>query len=137
MSACFRAIWSGSFRAVAVDEIRRVLTAKADAVVRRATDELAALLHPDFIHVNASGKTFDKAGYLDTYSASGKIIFTEQRFSDLAVREFAGFAVATLLVHDKFTAGGQDIRATYRSLCVFSNDTGRWLWAAGQTMAAG
>jgi hypothetical protein len=87
--------------------------------------------------VNASGKTFDKAGYLDTYSASGKIIFTEQRFSDLAVREFAGFSVATLLVHDKFTAGGQDIRATYRSLCVFNNDTGRWLWAAGQTMAAG
>jgi hypothetical protein len=120
---------------MAAGDIRRILTAKADAVVRRATDDLAALLHPDF-YVNAAGKTFDKAGYLETYSASGKVIFTEQRFSDLTVKEFAGFAVATLAVHDKFTTGGQDISATYRSLCVFSNDKGRWLWTAGQTMAA-
>jgi hypothetical protein len=122
---------------VAVDEIRGILTAKADAVVRRATDELAALLHPDFIYVNAGGRTFDKAGYLDTYSISGKVVFTEQRFSDLEVRWFAGFAVATVTVHDKFTANGQDVGATYQSLCVFSNAEGRWLWAAGQTMTAG
>ena len=121
---------------VAVDEIRRILTAKADAVARRATDELAPLLHPDFIYVNANGKTFDKAAYLDTYSDSGKIVFTEQRPSDLEIKEFAGFAVATLTVHDKFIAGGRDISAAYRSLCVFSNDKGQWLWAAGQTMAA-
>lgn len=120
---------------MALDEIRRVLTAKADAIVRRATDELALLLHPDFIYVNASGKTFDKAGYLDTYSGSGRIVFIEQRFNDLEVHEFAGFAEATLIVHDKFSIGGQDIRATYRSLCVFSDDKDRWLWAAGQTMA--
>lgn len=105
--------------------------------MRRATDELAVLLHPDFIYVNASGKTFDKAGYLDTYSASGKVIFTEQQFSGLEVRQFTGFAVATLTVHDKFTTGERDVSATYRSLCVFSNAEGRWLWAAGQTMAAG
>ncbi len=120
---------------MALDEIRRVLTAKADAIVRRATDELALLLHPDFIYVNASGKTFDKAGYLDTYSASGRIVFIEQRFNDLEVQEFSGFAVATLIVHDKFSIGGQGISATYRSICVFSDDQGRWLWAAGQTMA--
>ncbi|MEI7873524.1 MAG: hypothetical protein WCK95_15450 [Alphaproteobacteria bacterium] len=49
-----------------VDEIGRILTAKSDALIRRATDEVAALLHPDFIYVNAGAKTFDKAGYLDT-----------------------------------------------------------------------
>ena len=80
---------------------------------------------------------FDKAGYLDTYSVSGKVVFTEQRFSGLEVKQFAGFAVATLTLHDKFTAGRRDVSATYRSLCVFSNDEGRWLWAAGQTMTAG
>ena len=118
-----------------VDEIRRILTTKADAVVRRATDDLAALLHPDFIYVNASGRTFDKAAYLDTYSVSGKVIFAEQRFSDLEVKEFPGFAVATVTVNDRFAASGRDVSATYRSLCVFSNAEGRWLWAAGQTMA--
>jgi hypothetical protein len=122
---------------MSADEVRRILKAKSDAVVRRATEDLAALLHPDFIYVNAGGKTFDKAGYLDTYSVSGKVVFTEQRFSGLEVNQFVGFAVATLTVHDKFTAGGRDVSATYRSLCVFSNDEGRWLWAAGQTMTAG
>jgi hypothetical protein len=122
---------------MSADEIGRILKAKSDAVVRRATEDLAALLHPDFIYVNAGGKTFDKAGYLDTYSVSGKVVFTEQRFSGLEVNQFVGFAVATLTVHDKFTAGGRDVSATYRSLCVFSNDEGRWLWAAGQTMTAG
>jgi len=122
---------------VAVDAIQSILTAKADAIVRRAADDLATLLHPDFIYVNASGKTFGKIDYIETYCTSGRVVFSEQRISDLAVREFADFIVATLAVHDKFTAGGRDINATYRSLCVFSNDKGRWLWAAGQTMTAG
>jgi hypothetical protein len=121
---------------VALVEVRKILTTKADAIVRRAADDLAALLHPDFIYVNASGKTFGKTDYIETYCTSGRVVFTEQRISDLAVREFTGFAVATLAVHDKFTAGGREISATYRSLCAFSNDKGRWLWAAGQTMAA-
>lgn len=120
---------------IPTDDIRRILTAKADAVARRATDELALLLHPDFIYVNASGKMFDKVGYLDTYSDSGNIVFIEQRLSDLEVKEFTGFAVVTLTIHDKFIAGGRDVSATYRSLCMFSDDKGRWLWVAGQTMA--
>ena|SRR5437868_2677319 len=106
-------------------------------MVRRAADDLAAMLHPDFVYVNASGKMFGKTDYIETYCTSGRVVFTAQRVSDLIVREFAGFAVATLAVHDKFTAGGRHVSATYRSLCVFSNDKGRWLWAAGQTMAAG
>ena len=66
--------------------------------------------------------------------ASGQIGFTEQRFNDIEVKEFTGFAVVALTVHDKFSVGEQDINTTYRSRCVFSNDKGRWLWAAGQTM---
>ena len=113
------------------------MTAKADAIVRRAADDLAELLHRDFVYVNASGMKFGKADYIETYCTSGRVVFTEQRISDLAVSEFAGFAVATLAVHDKFTTSVREIQATYRSLCVFSNDKGQWLWTAGQTMATG
>lgn len=119
-----------------VNEIQQILEAKADALIRRAADNLAALLHPDFIYVNAGGTTFDKAGYIDTYCASGKVVFAEQQISDLHVKPFASFTVATFTVNDSFTAGGRAVSATYRSLCVFSHIEGRWLWAAGQTMAA-
>ena len=37
------------------DQIREVL-AKADAPVRRSADDLAALIHADFVYVNASGR---------------------------------------------------------------------------------
>ncbi len=119
-----------------VDEVRQILEAKAEALIRRAADDLAALLHPDFIYVNAGGTTFDKAGYIDTYCTSGRVVFAEQRISDLHVKPFAGFAVATFAVSDRFTAGGHAVSATYRSLCVFSHADERWLWVAGQTMAA-
>jgi len=122
---------------MAIDLIRELLSAKADALVRGAADDLAALIHPDFVYVNASGVTLDKAGYIQTYCSSGKVVFSEQQFSDLVARQFDGFIVATLIVRDRFSVGGRDVAGTYRSLCVFSNAGERWQWVAGQTMAAG
>ncbi len=105
-------------------------------MVRRSAETLAALLHDDFIYVNASGTRFDKAGYIETYCTSGKVVFLEQKINDLSVREFPGFAVATLTLRDRFSAAGREVQATYRSLCVFADANGKWLWAAGQTMVA-
>jgi ketosteroid isomerase-like protein len=118
---------------MSADSIRQVLLAKADAMVRRASPSLAALLHDDFVYVNASGTSFDKTAYIETYCTSGKVVFREQQIDALSVREFPGFAVTMLMVRDQFSAGGRDVRATYRSLCVFADVNGKWLWAAGQT----
>ena len=118
------------------DQIRDVLLAKADALVRRASADLAALIHADFVYVNAGGTIFDKAGYVETYCASGKVVFRAQAFEDLDVRPFDGFAVAAMIVRDRFSAGRRDVAGHYRSLCVFSRADGRWLWVAGQTMTA-
>jgi hypothetical protein len=119
------------------EQIARILRTKADAVVRRDADALAALIHPDFVYVNAGGKSFDKTGYIDTYCSSGKIVFQSQKFSDLAVQQFPGTAVATLVAHDSFIVNGKSIAATYQSLCVFIELDGRWQWVAGQTRTAG
>lgn len=103
-------------------------------MVRRPAETLAALLHDDFVYVNAGGIRFDKLGYIETYCTSGKVVFLEQEIDDLVLSEFPGFTVATLTVHDRFNAGGNEIRATYLSLCVFTYASGKWLWAAGQMM---
>jgi hypothetical protein len=85
------------------DEIRAVLAAKGDALVRRSADDMAALLHPDFVYVNTSGRKFDKA-------------------------------IATMTLDDDFTVDGREVKATFKSLCVFTKKDGKWLWSAGQTM---
>ena len=87
--------------------------------------------------MNAGGFKFDKAGYIYFGCTSGKIVFSEQEFSELEIKPFAGFAVATMTLHDRFYSQGQGrlVAAAYRSLCVFSVLGDEWLWAAGQTMA--
>lgn len=119
------------------DQIHDILVAKADAIVRRDERALAALIHPDFLYVNAAGRSFSKADYIDYYCTSGKIVFREQTFSDLVVRQFPGLAEATLVAHDSFIVDGEIIAATYQSLLMFADFEGRWQWIAGQTRTAG
>lgn len=116
------------------EEIRAVLTAKTDALARRAADDFTALLHPDFVYANASGRKFDKAGYIDNNCISGRLVFHSQKVGELDVRSFGDTAVATMTLDDHFTFDGRDVKATYKSLCVFVRKDGRWLWSAGQTM---
>jgi hypothetical protein len=116
------------------EEIRAVLTAKAGALVRRSADDMAALLHPDFVYINASGRKLDKATTSMPGCTSGRLIFRDQQVSELNVRQFDDFAVATMFLADRFLFEGKEVSETYRSLCVFSKKAGRWQWIAGQTM---
>ncbi len=117
-------------------EIGELLLAKAEAIVQRAADKLDVLIHPDFVYVNAAGRTFDKAGYIDTYCISGKIVVAEQRISDLTVQASSGVAEATFVAHDRFLVDGKKIDATYQSMCVFTAGPQGWQWVAGQTRTA-
>jgi hypothetical protein len=123
---------------VSVDlEIAKVLDAKADAIVRRAADRLDSLIHTDFVYVNAAGRSFDKAGYIEFFCTSGKIVFEEQRVSELSVQAYPGTAVATFIAHDRYLTSGQTIDATYQSMCVFVDGPMGWQWVAGQTKTSG
>lgn len=116
------------------NQIRRVLEAKADALLRRAAGDLSALIHPDFIYVNARGISFDKAAYIDRYCVSGEVLFKRQDVGKLEVREFQGFALATMVLHEAFFFEGQDRTTSYRSFCAFAKMAEGWSWAGGQTM---
>lgn len=117
-----------------INEIRALLTAKSSALVRRSAEDIAALLHRDFIYVTAGGRTLTKADYIDVSCISGKVVYASQTVRELEIRRFEGFTVATMLVDDQLTLDDREISATFRALCVFTNPDGRWLWAAGQTM---
>lgn len=120
-----------------LDEIRVVLEAKAEALIARQADHLDALLHDDFVYVNAGGRTFDKASYIEAYCTSGRVVFAHQAISDLTVKLIDGFVVATFLINDELRIDGRAVSGRYQSLCVFSQSAGHWLWTAGQTMSVG
>ncbi len=89
------------------EEIRAVLLAKADALLRRSAEDMATLLHPDFVYVNAGGYKLDKAQYIDYGCTSGRIVFRSQKVSELDVRRLGGVAVATMVLDDQFALEGR------------------------------
>lgn len=116
-----------------IEEIRTVVAAKSDALVRRAPDDISTLIHPDFLYVTAGGKTLTKADYIDV-AINGKVIYRSQKVSDLEVRLFGTTAVASMITHDQYVIDDREITASFYALSVFSYTDGRWLWIGGQTM---
>ena len=116
-----------------IEEIRAVLAAKASALVRRSADDMAALMHPDFVHVTAGGRTLTKADYIDVFINSDRVVYHSQEVRELEVHLFDAVAVATMAVDDRCSIDGREITETFRALSVYTWKDGRWLWVAGQT----
>jgi hypothetical protein len=109
------------------------LLAKASALVRRSADDMAALMHPDFVHVTAGGRTLTKADYIDVFIKSDKVVYHSQEVRELEVRLFDTVAVANMVVDDRCAIDGREITETFLALSVYAWKDGRWLWVAGQT----
>ena len=116
-----------------IEEIRAALAAKASALVRRSAEDMAALMHPDFVHVTAGGRMLTRADYIDVFINSANLVYHSHQVRELEVRLLDTAAVATMLVDDRCTLDGREITETFRALSVFTYVDGRWLWAAGQT----
>lgn len=119
------------------DEIQAVIVAKADALLRKDAARLETLLHRDFLYVNARGMSFDKAGYIENFCLSDQLRFERQDVAELKVKAFPGFALATMVLDERYFFEGRTEDAVYRSFCVFITEAGRWRWAGGQTMPKG
>ena len=116
-----------------IEEIRAAVAAKSSALVRRSADDLAALIHPDFLYVTSGGKSLTKADYIDV-AVRGRFVYHDQQVRELDVRLFGTIAVASMLMDDQYTIEGREVAETFYGLSVFSYVDGRWLWVAGQTM---
>ena len=116
-----------------IEEIRAVVAAKSSALVRRSADDMAALIHPDFLFVTAGGKTLSKADYIDV-AVNGKFVYHDQQTRELEVRLFGTTAVASMVTHDQYVIDDREVTAIFYALSVFTWTDERWLWVAGQTM---
>jgi hypothetical protein len=116
-----------------IEEVRAVITAKSKALVSRSADEIGALIHADFLYVTAGGRTLTKADYIDV-AINGKVVYHDQKVSELEVRLFGTTAVASMVTHDQYTIDDREVTASFHALSVFSWLDGRWVWVSGQTM---
>jgi len=116
-----------------IEEIRAAVAAKSSALLRRSAEDMAVLIHPDFLYVTAGGKTLTKADYIDV-AVNGRFVYHNQKVRELEVRLFGTTAVASMLIDDQYEIEGREVSETFYGLSVFSWTDGRWLWAAGQTM---
>ena len=116
-----------------IEEIRAAVAAKTSALIRRSAEDMAVLIHPDFLYVTAGGKTLTKADYIEV-AVNGRFVYQGQRVRELEVRLFGTTAVASMLIDDQYEIEGRAVTETFYGLSVFSWTEGRWLWAAGQTM---
>lgn len=116
-----------------IEEIRAAVAAKSSALVRRSADDLAALIHPDFLYVTSGGKSLTKADYIDV-AVRGRFVYHDQQVRELDVRLFGTIAVASMLMDDRYAIEGREVDETFYGLSVFNYVDGRWLWVAGQTM---
>ncbi len=116
-----------------IEEIRAAVAAKSSVLVRRSAEDMAALIHPDFLYVTAGGKTLTKADYIDV-AVNGRFVYHDQQVRELEVRLFGTTAVASMIMDDRYAIEGREVSETFYGLSVYSWIDGRWLWAAGQTM---
>lgn len=116
-----------------IEEIRAAVAAKSSALVRRSAEDMAALIHPDFLYVTAGGKTLTKADYIDV-AVNGRFVYHDQQVRELEVRLFGTTAVASMVMDDRYAIEGREVSETFLGLSVFGWVDGRWLWVAGQTM---
>jgi hypothetical protein len=116
-----------------IEEIRAVVAAKSRALVCRSADDIAALIHPDFLYVTAGGKTLTRADYIDV-AVNGRMVYHDQQVSDLEVRLFGTTALASMLTHDRYAIDGREVSASFYALSVFIWTDERWMWIGGQTM---
>ena len=116
-----------------IEEIRSVVAAKSRALVCQSADDIAALIHSDFLFVTAGGKTLTKADYIDV-AINGRVVYRDQQVSDLEVRLFGTTAVASMVTHDQYVIDDREVSAIFYALSVFTWTDERWLWVAGQTM---
>jgi hypothetical protein len=103
-------------------------------LVRRDGPLFEALLHPEFVYVNARGNHIARDFYIANYVVAPAFVWKNQSIRDLAVTDFGQFAVATMVVEDTVSVDETQRTGVYRSIYVFGRDADRWLWCAAQTM---
>jgi ketosteroid isomerase-like protein len=109
---------------------------RAEALTNKDIDALLALLHPNFVYVNASGQVLDRDQYLDAYVRSEQVRWTSQVMTEPRLADGGATVVLTALVHDVARFGDQLLDETFRTTLTWVDSGSGWQCLGGHTSSA-
>jgi len=119
-------------RAANVDEdLKKLETERAAAVVRGDAATLAKQTSDDYTFINVSGRMSDKSQMVDAFK-NGQSKLASDELSDMKVRLYGNTAVITGKADVKGTLGGKDITGQMMFTRVYVKKGGHWQSVAFQ-----
>lgn len=119
----------------AAEEIKKLETDRAAAVVKGDTAFLEKETADDYTLINANGQMSTKAQMIDGFK-SGKSKLTMDELSDMKVHMYGDTAVITGKSNVKGTLGGKDVTGPVMFTRVWVKKDGRWQSVALQQTKA-
>jgi ketosteroid isomerase-like protein len=119
----------------AAEEIKKLETDRAAAVVKGDTAFLEKQTADDYTLINANGQMSTKAQMIDGFK-SGKSKLTMDELSDMKVHMYGDTAVITGKSNVKGTLGGKDVTGPVMFTRVWVKKDGRWQSVALQQTKA-
>ncbi len=106
---------------------------RTHALKERDAPELKRLLSPDFVYTNASGRVFDREGYIGTYALDPTVEWESQTLSDVCVLSAGEIAILTAVTHDVARFGQFSLNARFRTTQAYRRSGKGWAYIAGHT----
>lgn len=113
------------------EQIKKMETERAAAVVKGDADTLAKMTSDDYMLINVNGQMSDKAKTMEAIK-SGQIKLSQDDLSDLKVRVYGNAAVVTGKADIKGTIAGKDASGQILFTRVYVKKGGKWLSVAFQ-----
>jgi hypothetical protein len=116
-----------------IDELTKVINERSKALTEGNSEFFEQLLIDEFMYTNASGKCFDKAGYIDYFIKSRIFHWDEQIVDEINIRRYGDVILLTCRVFDKAIYNDEIFEGYFRSMQIFSKFSNNWRYIAGQT----
>jgi ketosteroid isomerase-like protein len=121
----------GKSTAASVEELKKLETDRAAAVVKADIATLDKQTADDYTLINANGDVMDKKQTLDAIK-TGQVKITSNELSDLKVRVYGHVAVITGKSDAKGTLSGTEVSGPVMFTRVYVKKDGRWQSVAFQ-----
>jgi len=113
------------------DQLKKMETDRAAAVVKGDVATLEKLTSDDYILINANGQLSDKPTTMNNIK-TGNIKLTANDVSDLKVRVYGNTAVVTGKSNAKGSIGGRELKGPVMFTRVYVKNNGKWQSVAFQ-----
>jgi hypothetical protein len=115
------------------DSVLDAARRRSAALVDKDVDALLALLHPDFLYVNANGEALNRDEYLDRYVRPAEMRWISQDIREPRVTVAGTTAVLTCLVHDVAEYLEHRLDQTFRTTLTWVDVGDGWQCLSGHT----